>query len=287
MIKNKYCGFITIIGRTNVGKSTLINNLIGKKISITSKKPKTTISPIIGINTKNKYQSIYIDTPGIYKKKGTIINLINCSLIKSIKNIFLLIFVVEINKWKLDDYLINKKIKNFKYPIIVVINKIDTISKYNILLPYIKFISKKINFYKIIPISAKNGTNLNILSNIINKLLPKKNHIYPSNYITDQSTNFIISEIIREKLIRFLGDELPYNVMVKVENLVIDNSGNYNIYAFIFTKRKNQKKIIIGYKGNKIKNIGIKSREEIESIINKKVNLKLWVKVMSNHIKIN
>ncbi|CAL1329454.1 GTPase Era [Candidatus Providencia siddallii] len=277
MTKTKtYCGFIKIIGQPNVGKSTLLNKLLGKKISITSKKPQTTHQCIMGIKTINNYQIIYIDTPGISFKKNTTIN----TSLKSINNVELIIFIVDKIILTDNDLILLSKLKKLHNNIILVINKIDKIIDKKNILPYIKFISKKINFIHILPISAKKEININILSKIINKYIPESKHFFTKNNITDKSKEFIASEIIREKLIRFLGDELPYSTNVKIENFHIKKNNLFIIKGLILIKRPNQKKIIIGKNGNKIKKIGTEARISMEKFFEYKVHLKIWIKII-------
>ncbi|UDG79311.1 GTPase Era [Candidatus Ecksteinia adelgidicola] len=283
--KKKYCGLITILGRSNVGKSTLINQLLGKKISITSHKTQTTRYPIIGINTKDIYQSIYIDTPGLQiKKKRTIDHFMNRMINSSIKDATLIIFVVESLNWTLNDQIVCNKLNVLTCPILLAINKIDNLTDKSKLLPYISFLSKKINFLEVVPFSAKEKININIINNIVQKNLPESSHYFSKNNIINCSQNFMVSEIIRESLIRFLNKELPYSLIVNVEKIILSDHGDYNIYGLIFVENVNQKKIVIGYKGEKIKMIGIISRKNIEIFLNAKVYLNLWVKEKNDSI---
>ncbi|MGP1931206.1 MAG: GTPase Era [Arsenophonus sp. ET-YP4-MAG3] len=275
-----YCGFVAIIGRPNVGKSTLLNKLLGKKISITSRKPQTTRHQIIGIDTKYNYQIIYIDTPGFYIEKNNIINcLINQSVNNLIFDVEFIIFVVEGTHWTINDEIIINKLRHLSCPILLVINKIDNLIDKTSLLPYIKFISKQMNFLYIVPISAKKDNDINNIINIIHQYIPESAHYFPKNCITNRSKYFITSEIIREKLMRFLGDELPYSITVKIEKFIVNKLGFYNIHGLILVKKDNHKKIIIGNKGSKIKKISIEARIDIEKFFSTKIYLKLWVKV--------
>lgn len=265
-----YCGHIALIGRSNVGKSTIFNQLINKKISITSRKINTTRSCIFGIFTENIYQYIYIDTPGIHintKHNYKIFN--NCALI---------LFIVEAIKWNINDEKILKIVKNIKIPIILIINKIDLIRKKLLLLPYIQMLKEKIYGVNFIPISAKKRKNIILITNIVKKYLCIQKHLYPKNLNTIHSKIFLISEIIREKLFRFLGEELPYSTFIKIDNIQFKND-IYIINSTIFVKKESQKKIIIGKKGEKINKILNKSSKDIKNMFNKNVNLKLWVKL--------
>lgn len=278
-----YSGLVIILGKPNVGKSTLFNQLLGRKLSITSRKPQTTRSSIIGIQTEESYQTIYIDTPGLQiKNKNIINNLINQTINQVIDYIRILIFVVTSVSWTLEDKTILNELRNYNYPVILVINKIDNLVNKEQLLPYIKFLSQQMTFHTIIPICAKNSINITDISIAIRKLLPLSTHFFPANYITSHTTDFIISEIIREKIIRLSGDELPYLVSVKIERFFGNINRGYCILGLILVNRNSQKKIIIGSnKNRKIKIIGITARKDIENFLRSHVYLDLQVKVNS------
>ncbi|UDG79658.1 GTPase Era [Candidatus Steffania adelgidicola] len=283
--KTTYCGFVAIIGRPNVGKSTLLNQLLGQKISITSHKPQTTRHRIMGICTEDPYQAIYVDTPGLHiKQKWAINRLMNRTARSSLCEVDMVIFVVEGTHWTRDDAMVVNKLLNLNCLVVMAINKVDKITEKEKLLPHIKFLNQQMNFHQIIPICAKNGMNVNGLVSIVRKALPKAKYRFPKEQITDRSHRFIGSEIIREKLIRFLGDELPYAVTVKIERLHVNERGGYQIQGFIFVERFSQKKIVIGNKGSKIKIIGINARQDMEEIFKTRVHLELWVKVKTGWV---
>nr|WP_238967846.1 GTPase Era [Buchnera aphidicola] len=269
MKKIEYCGYITIVGRPNVGKSTLINEIVGKYISITSKKKNTTQSNIIGIKNSENYQSIYIDTPGVYFH--------NIKNLKIIKNTNLIIFIIDRNIWKKEDEIIYNKIKRINIPIIYAINKIDQLLNKNNILSYIDMLSKKTNSTEIVPISVKEKQNIIELEKIVKQYLPKNKHIFPKNCITINSFEFSISEIIRKQLILFLRDELPSIVKVSIESVKY-NIKQMHINAIIYVENKRQKKIVIGTQGEMIKKISILSRYYLEKESNKKVYLRIWAK---------
>lgn len=278
-VLKKYCGFISIIGRPNVGKSTLLNALLGQKISITSNKPQTTRHCIIGIHTEGAYQAIYIDTPGLsIKEKYTINRLMNRAASSTVRDVELVIFVVEGINWTPDDEIILNKLRHVQCPILLVINKIDNIIDKLKLLPHMRFISQQMFFLDIVPIAATKNINLTKITNIVRQYIPEAEHCFPENYITDRSQRFLASEIIREKLMRFLGEELPYSVIVKIEQFITNIHGYYIIHSLILVERESQKKIVIGNKGTKIKTISIKARQDMEQAFMVKVHLKLWVK---------
>ena len=277
----QHCGFVAIVGRPNVGKSTLLNQLLGQKVSITSRKAQTTRHRIVGIDTQGDDQIIYIDTPGLHiEEKRAINRLMNRAASSSIGDVELVIFVVEGTHWTEDDEMVAGKLKDCKAPILLVINKIDNVTDKTQLLPHIQEISQKINFLDVVPISAEKGEGIDIIKDIIKKHLPVGEHHFPEDYITDRSQRFMASEIIREKLMRFLGDELPYSVTVEIEQFKVDErTGMYRINGLILVERDGQKKMVIGNKGEKIKKIGIEARKDMQLFFDNKVHLELWVKV--------
>lgn len=277
-----YCGFVAIMGRPNVGKSTLLNQLLGQKVSIISRKPQTTRHCIIGIHTEGPYQAIFVDTPGLHiTEKRAINRLMNRAATSSISDMKLVIFVVEGTHWTPDDRMVVNKLRDVSCPVVLAINKVDNISDKQQLLPHIQFLSQQMYFHEIVPICAENGMNIETLVGIVRKVLPEAEHNFPEDYITNCSQRFMASELIREKLMRFLGKELPYSVTVKIERFATNDHGGYNIYGLILVERDSQKKIVIGNKGGKIKTIGIESRKEMEAIFKTQVHLALWVKVKS------
>ncbi|MCX8584916.1 MULTISPECIES: GTPase Era [unclassified Gilliamella] len=277
----QHCGFVAIVGRPNVGKSTLLNQLLGQKVSITSRKAQTTRHRIVGIDTQGDDQIIYIDTPGLHiEEKRAINRLMNRAASSSIGDVELVIFVVEGTHWTEDDEMVAGKLKDCKAPILLVINKIDNVADKTQLLPHIQEISQKINFLDVVPISAEKGEGIDIIKDIVKKHLPVGEHHFPEDYITDRSQRFMASEIIREKLMRFLGDELPYSVTVEIEQFKVDErTGMYRINGLILVERDGQKKMVIGNKGEKIKKIGIEARKDMQLFFDNKVHLELWVKV--------
>ena len=277
----QHCGFVAIVGRPNVGKSTLLNQLLGQKVSITSRKAQTTRHRIIGIDTQDNDQIIYIDTPGLHiEEKRAINRLMNRAASSSIGDVELVMFVVEGTHWNDDDEMVANKLKDCKCPVLLVINKIDNVIDKTQLLPHIQEISQKVNFLDVVPISAEKGDGIDIIKKIVKTHLPEGEHHFPEDYITDRSQRFMASEIIREKLMRFLGDELPYSVTVEIEQFKVDErNGMYRINGLILVERDGQKKMVIGNKGEKIKKIGIEARKDMQIFFDNKVHLELWVKV--------
>lgn len=275
-----YCGFIAIVGRPNVGKSTLLNQLLGQKVSITSRKPQTTRHRIMGIDTDGAYQAIYVDTPGLHiEEKRAINRLMNRAASSSIGDVELVIFVVEGTNWTPDDEMVLNKLKSLRCPVLLAINKVDNVTDKTKLLPHIVFLSQQMDFLDVVPISAEKGMNVDTIAKIVRNCLPEAIHHFPEDYITDRSQRFMASEIIREKLMRFLGEELPYSVTVEIEQFFTNDRGGYDIHGLILVEREGQKKMVIGNKGAKIKKIGTEARMDMEDLFENKVHLELWVKV--------
>lgn len=280
MNNNYKSGFISIVGRTNVGKSTLLNTLIGQKISIISNRPQTTRNNIRCIRTTDTSQMVFIDTPGFHKPKSKLSDYMVEVAGESFKEVDLILFLVEedLKIGKGDEFLL-EKLKNEKIPVILVINKIDKIKKEDILVK-IKLYEKYDFIKDIVPISAFKGENIDTLVEIIEKYLPYGPMYFPEDMVTDRSERFVVSELIREKLLRSIKEEIPHGTAVEVMKMKKrEDKEIYDIEANIYTERENHKRIIIGKGGNMLKKIGTESRKEIEHMLDCKVNLKLWVKV--------
>jgi len=275
----KHCGYIAIIGRPNVGKSTLLNYILGMKLSITSRKPQTTRHQILGLKTTGNVQAIYVDTPGIHQRRGTAINkYMNRAATSVLNDVDVIVFVVQAKKWTDEDQAIVEKLKSVSCPVVLVVNKMDKLEDKKQLLPLIQELSSHYDFTEIIPVSALNGDNVEMLEQKIAPLLPENEHFYPDDQVTDRSTRFLAAEIIREKLIRELGQELPYTSTVDIDKFV-EEKDIVHIHATIYVESAGQKAIIIGKKGSRLKSIGSKAREDISKMIDNKVYLNLWVKV--------
>ncbi|SDB87311.1 GTP-binding protein Era [Acinetobacter boissieri] len=284
-------GFVSIVGRPNVGKSTLMNHLLGQKLSITSRKPQTTRHKIIGIDSREKSQAVYVDTPGMHKKEVRVMNkMMNKAAYSALRDVNLVLFVIDGKKWTQNDELVLEKLANAEMPVILVISKIDTLEDKKALLPLIQERTKLMNFVEIVPVSALRGANLEHLREIISKYLPFGQPLYAFDQVTDRSERFLASEIIREKIMRQLGEELPYDLTVQIESFkteepsVNPKTGKTKpacmyIDATIFVDRIGQKAIVIGDKGAKLKKIGMEARIDMEKMFEHKVMLTLWVKV--------
>jgi GTP-binding protein Era len=273
------CGYVAIVGRPNVGKSTLLNNILGMKLSITSRKPQTTRHQILGVKTTGNVQAIYVDTPGIHQRRGTAINkYMNRAATSVLNDVDIILFVVQVNKWTDEDQAIVEKLKSVTCPVVLVINKMDKLEPKKQLLPVIQELSSRFDFTEIIPVSALNGLNVDMLEQKILPLLPENEHFYPDDQITDRSMRFLASEIIREKLVRELGQELPYTTAVDIDKYVEDGD-LVRIHATIYVESMGQKAIIIGKNGEKLKSIGMNARQDISKLVDARVYLNLWVKV--------
>jgi len=278
------CGFVAIVGRPNVGKSTLLNKILGQKISITSRKPQTTRHRVMGIDTEGDYQTIYVDTPGLHSEEKRAINrLMNRAAATSIGNVEMVFFLLEGTQWTGDDEMILNKLRKScqDTPVICVVNKEDNVQIRSQLLPHLQWLGERYDFHAIMPISAKNGDGVDKLVALAKASLPLGQHHFPEDYITDRSQRFMASEIVREKLMRFTGDEIPYSVTVEIEAFTMQPNGVFNVSALILVEREGQKRMIIGKKGEKLKQIGREARKDMEEMFDNKVFLELWVKVKS------
>ena len=275
-------GFIAIIGIPNVGKSTLLNKLLGQKVSITSRKPQTTRHRILGIDTQGAYQTVFVDTPGLHiEEKRAINRLMNRAATSSLGDVEMVVFVVDGTQWTDDDEMVLNKLRHVRCPVVLAVNKVDNIKDKEVLLPHLQWLAQKGNFAEILPISATKGTNVDKIREMARQLLPEGQHYFPEDYITDRSSRFMASEIVREKLMRFMGEELPYSVTVEIERFKVEEDGLFHINALILVEREGQKKMVIGNKGEKLKVIGTEARLDMERLFGQRVFLELWVKVKS------
>jgi len=275
------CGYVAIIGRPNVGKSTLLNHILGQKLCITSRKPQTTRHTLLGIKTEADLQMIFVDTPGIHTNQERAINrVMNRSAAGVIADVDVVVFVVDRFEWSEADEYVAKYLSNNPVPLIVAINKVDMIEDKAALLPHLKFLESKVNAVELIPLSALRKTNLDELQEKIKAHIPERMHAFPEDQITDRSERFLASEIVREKIMRQLGAEVPYQVTVEIEEFRAEKKITH-ISALILVEREGQKKIIIGTNGERIKKVGEQARADIESLLGCKVMLRTWVKVRS------
>lgn len=276
------CGTVALVGRPNVGKSTLLNKMIGQKVSITSRKPQTTRHRITGIFTDGNDQTIFVDTPGIQQKYDSAMHrYMNKAASSTFEDVDVIVFIVDRLEWTEADQFVCDSLKEVSVPVLLVINKVDRVLDKNKLLPHIQALSSQLSWADIVPLSAKSGQNFENLEAAIKKRLPEGEHIYDSEQMTDRSIRFMSTELIREKIMRQLGDELPHKVAVEIERFE-EQPSIIHIDALIWVERDSQRKILIGKQGSRLKSIGIEARKDIEYLCDKKIMLKLWVKVRSS-----
>lgn len=275
------CGFIALVGRPNVGKSTLLNQMLGQKISITSKKPQTTRHRILGVLTEGPAQFIFVDTPGIHREEKRVLNrVLNQSSGAALQDADVLVFVVEALKWNDEDQHVLDLVAQTDRPRVLVLNKIDQVRDRALLLPFIKQLSERCEFAAIVPVSAESGEQVAYLLRELESRLPEGEHLFPEDQVTDRSVRFMAAEIIREKIMRQLGEEIPYNVAVEIESFKQEGR-LVRIHGLIWVEREGQKKIVIGQGGERLKRIGTDARRDLERLLETRVMLELWVKVKS------
>ncbi|MDF2444775.1 MAG: GTPase Era [Moraxellaceae bacterium] len=275
------CGYVAIVGRPNVGKSTLLNHILGQKLSITSRKPQTTRHRILGIVTRDNTQTIYVDTPGIHGEERKAINrYMNRAATAALRDVDLVLFVVDGLKWSPDDDLVMEKVRASGLPAMLVINKVDAVEDKEALLPRIEELIRLHGFVEVVPVSALKGHNLDRLQELVAARLPVSPPFFPEDQITDRSSRFLAAEIVREKIMRQLGEEVPYELTVEIEEFK-EEGRLKRIGALILVERDGQKAIVIGDGGQRLKQIGTEARQDMERLFGGKVMLSLWVKVKS------
>ncbi len=272
-------GYVSIIGRPNAGKSTLLNRLVGQKLAITSRKPQTTRHAILGVKTDDRGQVVYVDTPGIHQRGEQAMNrYLNRTAKNMLNDVDLILFVVDAMKWTAEDSAVLELLGNIEAPVILVINKLDRIEDKAALLPYIQELSTKYPFHEIIPLSAKTGKNVSRLEERVIERMPEGENLFPEEQLTDRSERFFAAELVREQLTRRYAKEIPYALTVEIEQF--EDVGNmYRIGALVWVEREGQKHIIIGSKGEAIKAAATQARIEMEKLFDKKVHLSVWIKV--------
>ncbi|HEX4974444.1 MAG TPA: GTPase Era [Pseudomonadales bacterium] len=274
-------GYVAIVGRPNVGKSTLLNHMLGQKLSITSRKPQTTRHRILGIKTEGNAQILFLDTPGLHRNEPKAINrYMNRAAMTSLVDVDVILFVIDALKWTPEDAWVLESLKKRHCPVILVVNKVDRVKDKERFMAHLQHISQQFAFKEVFPISALRGENLARLEQAIIALLPPGQLFYDEDQITDRPERFVIAELIREKIMRQLGDELPYEVTIEIEDFV--REGNLlTLSAVILVERDSQKAIVIGKGGQRLKKIGSEARADIEALMDCRVMLSLWVKVKS------
>jgi len=274
-------GYVSIVGKTNAGKSTLLNNILGQKIAITSRKPQTTRHRFLGIRTDNENQIIFVDTPGFHSGQKRALNrYMNKVASNAMRGVDIVLYVLDKLNWSEDDLSRVQSISK-ETSIILIINKVDKLEDKGSLLPFIDNLSKDNLFSHIVPISALKDIGVENLVRLIHEQLPEGGHLYPEDQVTDISEKFLASEIVRENCINRLGDELPYRITVSIErfNQLKDI---IHIDSVIYVEKQSQKGMLIGQSGSMLKSIGTASRKELEKLLDSKVMLKTWVKVKNN-----
>ena len=273
------CGFVAIVGRPNVGKSTLLNHLVGQKVSITSSKPQTTRHRVIGIKTTGGAQAVYVDTPGLHGGKGRAIDrAMSRAALGALQEVDLVVFVVEALRWSKDDALVADRLRDLHVPVIVAVNKVDRVQRKEDLLPYLAELGTRGSFAEVIPVSARAGLQLDVLEREVGRRLPESAPLFSEDQETDRSERFLAGEIIREKLMRRLGQEVPYRLTVEIERFS-EEGATTTIDAVIWVEKPGQKAIVIGAEGKMLKAVGSEARADIERMLEKRVHLGLWVKV--------
>ncbi len=275
-------GYIAIIGRPNVGKSTLLNYILGEKLAITSRKPQTTRQNLLGIYTRDNAQCVFVDTPGLHLQADKQINqFMNKAARLATEFVDMIIHISDATRWTSDDDYALELIKNTDKPVIAVVNKMDLLSGKNAVIPKIAEMTERFNYSEVVPVSALKNTNVEHLLDTLINYLPYGEQIFPDDQITTASMRFIAAEIVREKLFKALHQELPYSLTVVTDSYE-ETADKAEIFVTILIERASQKPIVIGKGGKIIKMIGIQARKELESLLDKKVSLKTWVKIKDN-----
>jgi GTP-binding protein Era len=273
------CGFVAVVGRPNVGKSTLINAILGSKVSIVTPKPQTTRHRILAVYTRNDSQIIFVDTPGLHRGAAKTINrMMNRVATSALADADLILFVSEANRWTVEDQDVLDRLKKTPVPAIALLNKIDKVHPKEELLAVLSAMSERHTFDEVLPISAKLNDNLDRLVELIPAYLPESPALYPEEMITDRSESFQIAELIREKLTLLLRQEVPYGLTVEIEQMKKE-PGGVGINAIIWVERDSQKGIVVGKGGNVLKKVGRSARLELKERLGVPVHLELWVKV--------
>ena len=273
------CGYVAIVGRPNVGKSTLLNHILGQKLAITSRKPQTTRHNLLGIKTEGEIQAIYVDTPGLHKDAEKALNrFMNKSASQSLREVDVVLFVVDRTRWTDEDEMVWNKVRHLECPVLLVVNKVDRLEDKKDMLPHLEWLASQLPNAEIVPVSALHGGNIERLEQLVAERLPEGEHHYPDDQITDRSSRFLAAELVREKVMRQLGAEVPYQVTVEIEQFRQEGKV-LHIHALILVEREGQKKIIIGDGGARMKKIGQEARLDMQKLFGSKIMLNLWVKV--------
>jgi GTP-binding protein Era len=279
MAEGTRAGYVALVGRPNTGKSTLLNYLVGQKLSITSRKPQTTRHQILGIRSEAGWQAVYVDTPGMHQGGERAINRVMNRAARSVLgDVDVIIMVVDRTAWTDDDERVLEQVSASGVPVILAVNKVDLLADKSVLLPHLEALSQRADFAAIVPLSALREVNLDELDAEVLKRLPEGDFFFPEDQVTDRTERFLAAEIVREKITRQLGDELPYATAVEIEEFAEDG-GVLHISALILVERRGQKRIVIGEGGSRLRAVGTEARKDMERLFDQKVMLRLWVKV--------
>ncbi len=274
-----HCGYVALVGRPNVGKSTILNRLVGQKISITSRRPQTTRHRILGIKTDAATQIVFVDTPGLHAHQPRAMNrYLNRAAADALQDVDVVVLVLEGTRWHKDDDWVLEMLQRVSCPVIAAINKTDRVTDKKTLLPYLAALAEKRDFAALIPVCARTGERLDELETAVRNYLPESPPLFPEDQITDRSERFLAAELVREKLFRKLGEEIPYGLSVEIERFRTENN-TLHIHALIWVEKSGHKAIVIGAKGERLKEVGREAREDMERAFGQKVFLNLWVKV--------
>jgi GTP-binding protein Era len=275
------CGFVAILGRPNVGKSTLLNGVLGLKLSITSRRPQTTRHRILGVKSREGGQIILLDTPGIHASQGRALNrFMNRAAVGALEGVDLAVMVVEALRWSAGDDAVLERIKSSDAPALLVVNKVDLVANKERLLPFLAEAGERAGFTQVVPMSARRERDVRRLEELLVASLPVGDPVFPSDHYTDRSERFLCAEIVREKLTRQLGQEIPYRLAVEVEAFE-RQADDVRIAARIWVESRGQKAIVIGKGGDRLKQVGTEARKDMERLLAAHVRLDLWVKVRS------
>ncbi len=276
------CGYVALVGRPNVGKSTLLNALVGQKVSITSPKPQTTRHRIVGILSESDFQAVFLDTPGLHARQHRGLNrAMNRAALGSLADADLLLLVVDATRWTQEDEAVLERVRQSGKPAVLIVNKCDKVKPRERLLPTLERLGAMHAFDAVVPLSALKGDNVDRLKGVIPALLPEGEPIFPDDQVTDRSERFLAAEIIREKLTRVLQEELPYGISVEIERWE-EEEGRLVIGAVVWVEREGQRKIVIGEGGLRLKDVGQAARLEINAMLERRIHLEIWVKVREN-----
>ncbi len=276
------CGYVALVGRPNVGKSSLLNRLIGQKLAITSHKPQTTRHAILGIHTLDRGQILYVDTPGIHQrvdsKRKALGHYLNRAAKAMLADVDLIVFLVEAMRWTDEDEQVLKALEETSRPVLLAINKVDRLADKAQLLPYLQEVAARFDFAEVVPISATRGINTDELEGLLLKRLPESDNLFDPEELTDRSERFFAAELLREQLTRRYAKEIPYALTVEIETFKIEGE-RYRIRALVWVERESQRKILLGKQGEAMKQAASEARKEMMAFFDRRVHLEVWVKV--------